>query len=116
MHRRFIALIPTAAGTDAALRPRFAARVRDIDGLEIAFEDVRVSVATFQNDLSQRRVHVLIYNQQTSDDLSRRLLNIAKQAKVPVVGVSETEPADHTYHEWIMQQLTALDQALASNK
>jgi zinc/manganese transport system substrate-binding protein len=73
-------------------------------------------IATFQDDLSQRRVRVLIYNKQTSDDLSRRLLGIAKQAKVPVVGVSETEPADHTYQEWMMQQLTALDQALASNK
>jgi zinc/manganese transport system substrate-binding protein len=73
-------------------------------------------IATFQDDLSQHRVHALIYNRQTSDDLSRRLLDIAKQGKVPVVGVSETEPADHTYQEWMMQQLTALDQALASTK
>jgi zinc/manganese transport system substrate-binding protein len=73
-------------------------------------------IATFQDDLTQRRVHALLYNKQTSDDLSRRLLDIAKKAKVPVVGVSETEPADHTYQEWMMQQLTALDQALNSTK
>jgi len=73
-------------------------------------------IAAFQDDLSQHRVHALIYNRQTSDDLSRHLLDIAKQGKVPVVGVSETEPADHTYQEWMMQQLTALDQALASTK
>jgi zinc/manganese transport system substrate-binding protein len=73
-------------------------------------------IARFQDDLKQRQVHVLIYNQQTSDDLTRRLLAIAQQAKVPVVGVSETEPADHTYQEWMLQQLTALDQALAAMK
>jgi zinc/manganese transport system substrate-binding protein len=73
-------------------------------------------IATFQDDLSQRRVHALLYNKQTSDDLSRRLLDIAKKANVPVVGVSETEPADHTYQEWMMQQLTALDQALNATK
>jgi zinc/manganese transport system substrate-binding protein len=73
-------------------------------------------IGAFQNDLKQRKVHVLLFNQQTTDDLSQRLLDIAKEAKVPVVGVTETEPADRSYQEWMLQQLTALDQALGANK
>ncbi|HVJ43610.1 MAG TPA: zinc ABC transporter substrate-binding protein [Dongiaceae bacterium] len=79
-------------------------------------EPSAVDIGAFQDDLAQRRVHVLIFNRQTSDDLSQRLLDIAKKAKVPVVGVSETEPADHTYQEWMLQQLTDLDQALTATK
>jgi zinc/manganese transport system substrate-binding protein len=73
-------------------------------------------IAAIQDDLSQRQVKVLIFNHQTSDDLSQRLLDIAKNAQVPVVGVSETEPADRSYQEWMLQQLNALDQALATGK
>lgn len=73
-------------------------------------------IGAFQDDLKQRKVHVLLFNQQTTDDLSQRLLHIAKEAKVPVVGVSETEPADRSYQEWMLQQLTALDQALSASK
>lgn len=79
-------------------------------------EPSATDIAAIQDDLNQRRVHALIYNQQTSDDLSRRLLDLASKAQIPVVGVSETEPADRSYQEWMLQQLTALDQALAGGK
>lgn len=73
-------------------------------------------IAAFHDDLEQRRVRALIYNWQTSDNLSQRLLGLAQNAQIPVVGVSETEPANQTYQEWMMQQLMTLDQALASSK
>lgn len=79
-------------------------------------EPSAADIAALQDDLSQHRVKVLIFNRQTSDDLSQRLLGIAKTAQVPVVGVSETEPADRSYQEWMLQQLDALDQALAAGK
>jgi asparagine synthase (glutamine-hydrolysing) len=46
MRHRFIALVRSPAKAD--LSARFADRVRAIDGLEMAFENARVSVATFQ--------------------------------------------------------------------
>jgi zinc/manganese transport system substrate-binding protein len=73
-------------------------------------------VAAMQDDLKQHRVAVLLYNQQTSDDLSQRLLDIAKASHVAVVGVTETEPADRSYQEWMLQQLAALDRALAASR
>ncbi|TXH38135.1 MAG: cation ABC transporter substrate-binding protein [Rhodospirillaceae bacterium] len=71
-------------------------------------------IAAFQDDLKNRRVKALIYNSQTSDDLTGRLLDLAKTSGIPVVGVTETEPADKTYQEWMLDQLTALEKALSS--
>jgi zinc/manganese transport system substrate-binding protein len=70
-------------------------------------------VAAFENDLRNRRVKVLLYNNQTSDELTGKMRAIAKAAGVPVVGVSETEPPGATYQDWMMAQLSALDAALS---
>ncbi len=69
-------------------------------------------IAAFENDLKSHRVRVLIYNDQTSDALTTRMKNLAKDNGIPVVGVSETEPPGVTYQDWMMRQLTALDAAL----
>ncbi len=74
----------------------------------------RVSdVVAFENDLRQRRVKALIYNSQATDSAARRLLRLAREAGVPVVGVTETEPPGKTYQAWMMDQLDALDRALS---
>ena len=70
-------------------------------------------IAAFEKDLRSRTVKVLFYNSQTSEALTERMRGIAKQAGVPIVGVTETEPPGKRYQEWMMSQLDALDQALA---
>ena len=70
-------------------------------------------VARFEDDLKGHKVKVMLYNSQADDQAVKRLVEIARAAKVPVVGVSETEPAGKTYQGWMMQQLDALDHALA---
>ncbi|HVZ02488.1 MAG TPA: metal ABC transporter solute-binding protein [Dongiaceae bacterium] len=70
-------------------------------------------VGEFENDLKNRQVRVLFYNNQTTDDLTKRLLDLAKSSHVPVVGVSETEPAGMNYQQWMMSQLNELEKALA---
>ncbi len=70
-------------------------------------------VAAFEDDLKNRRVKVLFYNSQVTDDLTSRLQKLAKDSKVPVVGVSETEPAGSNFQDWMLDQLVALDKALA---
>jgi zinc/manganese transport system substrate-binding protein len=71
-------------------------------------------VAAFENDLKSRAVRVLFYNNQVSDPTVERLLGIARDARIPVVGVSETEPLDKTYQAWMLGQLDALDDALSA--
>jgi len=69
-------------------------------------------IAAFENDLKQRKVKVLIYNAQVSEKLTERLRDIATKAKVPVVGVTETQPANVSFQDWMLGQLDALDKAL----
>jgi zinc/manganese transport system substrate-binding protein len=76
-------------------------------------EPAASDVAAFEDDLTQHRVKLLIYNSQASDPAAVRLLHLAQRAGVPVIGVTETEPAGKTYQRWMLDQLDALDRALA---
>ncbi len=55
----------------------------------------------------------MLYNAQASEPAVQRLVQMAKDQKIPVVGVSETEPAGVTYQQWMTDQLDALDKALS---
>jgi len=72
-------------------------------------------IAAFERDLRERRVHALIYNSQATEALTRRMLALAKDSKVPSVSVTETQPAGVTFQQWMMAQLDALEHALASS-
>jgi zinc/manganese transport system substrate-binding protein len=70
-------------------------------------------VAAFEDDLKGHKVKVMLYNAQASEPAVQRLVELAKAEKIPVVGVSETEPAGADYQQWMGSQLDALDHALA---
>ncbi len=69
-------------------------------------------VAAFENDLKDHKVKLLLYNKQVSEKLTERLLDIANKAKVPVVGVTETQPANVSFQDWMLGELDAVDKAL----
>ncbi|CAH2794844.1 MAG: Zinc ABC transporter, substrate-binding protein ZnuA [uncultured Paraburkholderia sp.] len=71
-------------------------------------------IAAFERDLREKRVRVLIYNSQATEALTKRMLKLAQQSKVPIMSVTETEPAGKTYQTWMLSQLDALGQALAA--
>jgi len=71
-------------------------------------------VAGFERDLRDHKVKAMLYNAQASDPAVQRLVQLAKDQKVPIVGVSETEPHNMTYQEWMISQLDALDKALSA--
>jgi zinc/manganese transport system substrate-binding protein len=73
-------------------------------------------IAAFENDLREHRVKVLINNTQVSEPVSQRLVAIAREAKVPVVGVTETLPPGEHFQDWVLSQLAALDHALGGAK
>ncbi|MDR0478548.1 MAG: zinc ABC transporter substrate-binding protein [Burkholderiaceae bacterium] len=79
-----------------------------------ATEASPADVAAFEDDLRRRRVRVLIYNRQADTPATRRMLRIAHDAHVPNISVSETEPPDQTYQQWMLSQLDALDKALGT--
>jgi zinc/manganese transport system substrate-binding protein len=73
-------------------------------------------VADFERDLTERKVKLLIYNSQVSEKLTERLRDIAGKSKVPVVGVTETMPANLSFQDWVLGELDAIDNALSGSK
>ncbi len=70
-------------------------------------------VAGIETDLREHRVRALLFNAQVTDASTQRLLGIARNAGVPVVGVSETLPAGEDYVGWMLAELGALEAALS---
>jgi zinc/manganese transport system substrate-binding protein len=69
-------------------------------------------VAAFERDLKTHKVRVLFYNKQASSKLVQHLVDIARAANIPVVGITETCPPDMTYQEWMRSELDATERAL----
>jgi zinc/manganese transport system substrate-binding protein len=69
-------------------------------------------VAAFENDLRKRKVKVLLYNKQVIGNLTNRLIDVARSANVAVVGITETEPADTSFSDWMLSELDELEKAL----
>ena len=73
------------------------------------------SVAAFEQQINQKQISVLIYNNQTATAVTTNLKQLATAQDIPVVGISETmEPPDTTFQNWQYAQLTALQSALSS--
>jgi zinc/manganese transport system substrate-binding protein len=72
-------------------------------------------LAAFETDLRKANVNVLLYNKQVTSNLSSRLINVARRANVPVVGITETAPANARYVDWMLSELSDLEQALQSS-
>lgn len=69
-------------------------------------------IAAFERDLRQHRVDLLIYNSQASDPIATRMERLAREAHIPVVGATETEPPGLNYQSWMMRALDAVGRAL----
>ena len=120
-----IAQIKTSyAGTPvAATEPVFGYmfEAMGLDVKEMAFQmsvmnDTEPSVsdvAAFEDDLKSRRIKLLIYNSQATDPLADKMSALAKEAGIPVVGATETQPEGKSYQEWMTSEIEAVGAALA---
>jgi zinc/manganese transport system substrate-binding protein len=59
-----------------------------------------------------RRVDVLVYNEQTAGSATDDVLAAAKAQGIPAVGVRETLPSGSSYIEWMNADLDAIEAAL----
>lgn len=73
-------------------------------------------IASYQSLLTTRKVKVLFYNSQVSDSITRNMQDLAKKNNIPVVGVTETMPANVTINQWLTQELNTTISALAKSK
>lgn len=71
------------------------------------------TVAEFHNLIAGRKIKVLVYNVQTSTNITEDLKRQATNNGIPVAGISETlQPLDATFQDWQGAQLLALQNAL----
>jgi len=67
----------------------------------------------FEKSLTPKTVKILFYNQQVTDPTTERLKKLAIQSAVPIVGVTETQPADcKTYVDWMLREIKSTETAL----
>ena len=70
-------------------------------------------IATFQNQIQNHSIKLLVYNTQTVTSLTEQLKTMAQQNNIPIVGVSETMPVGaQTFQGWQASELQLLLQAL----
>jgi zinc/manganese transport system substrate-binding protein len=72
-------------------------------------------IAAFETDLKQRRVRLMVFNNQAGGPTVERLVAMAKEQKIPVVGITETMPEGKNYQDWMLGQLDAVQKALAGS-
>ena len=86
------------------------------DGFQLAvMNDTEPSpsqVAAFEKSLKDRTVKILFYNSQVRDTATTRLLKLAEDNKVAIIGVTETEPGGETIQTWFKGQLDAIRKML----
>lgn len=96
----------------------------DALGLRMSNEDFQTAImnetepsakdiAAVVDDIRDHKVKVLVYNTQVTDAMTEQLLGAAREANVPVVGVTETVPEGMSYADWMIGQLESLEKALA---
>jgi len=126
LNEKIAAIGKTYAGTPvAATEPVFGymaaalkLRMRD-ERFQVAVmndtEPGARELAAFEQDLKSRRVRVLFFNKQATNNLVGHLLALARASRIPVVGVTETGPPGLSYQAWMQGELDATAQALAGS-
>jgi zinc/manganese transport system substrate-binding protein len=69
-------------------------------------------VARFEADLKSKNLKLLVFNKQAASPLVEKMVTLAKANAIPVVGVTETEPQDRTYQQWLSEEVSATAAAL----
>ncbi len=69
--------------------------------------------AAANDQINNKEIKVLIYNNQTVTPVTTNLLNAARAHGIPIVPVTETMPSGATYQSWMLGELDALEKGLA---
>jgi zinc/manganese transport system substrate-binding protein len=123
LHARIDALKTRLAGTPVtATEPVFGYMAEALglkmqnDAFQTAImnetEPSAEAIASMEQDIKQGRVKAIFYNAQVEDPLTQHLAEVAKSAGVPLVSITETEPAGQTFTQWMLGELDATAKAL----
>lgn len=65
-------------------------------------------IKALQTDIKQQRIAFFVENKQSSDQVVKNLVQLAKRHQVPVLKVTETLPQGLNYQQWMLQQYQQL--------
>jgi zinc/manganese transport system substrate-binding protein len=72
------------------------------------------SVAAFGDLISKKQARVLVYNRQTSTEVTTNVRKLAASHGIPLVAVTETiQPSPRSYEDWFGSELVDLEDALS---
>lgn len=98
----------SAAGLSVKTPEGFAKSIEDGDDPSPA------DTTTMDDLMTNKAIRVLLYNSQATSPVTEHAKDLAKQAGIPVIGVTETLPTNEkTYQSWQADQLKQLENALA---
>jgi zinc/manganese transport system substrate-binding protein len=100
-----------AARLDVKTPPGFARAVED------GFDPSAADTLAMRRLITDHDITVLLYNVQTVTPVTTQMRTLARQHRIPVVGVSETMPAGATtFQQWQESQLVKLLHALREGR
>jgi zinc/manganese transport system substrate-binding protein len=70
------------------------------------------SIAQIQRDMKEKKIKLFINNTQAESPTVKNFVDQAQSSNIPVVGVTETEPAGKNYLQWMMDQLNEVEKGL----
>lgn len=79
-----------------------------MNGTDPSPQNVKIQDELF----NEKKVKVFVYNQQAIDDITTNLLKLSKSNNIPIVGVYETMPSNHTYQTWMEDETKNILKAL----
>ena len=88
------------------INPKFA------KAIEEESDPAPMDMANLQNALSSKQVKLFVQNIQADSPTVKNMVNLSQKNHIPVVHVTETEPAGKTYLQWMTDQLNEVKQAL----
>lgn len=94
------------AGLSVATPPGFASAIEDGNDPSPA------DTLAMDNLITDHGVKVLLYNAQTTSPVTQHVRDLAQAAGIPVIGVTETLPANENYQSWQLDQVNELLKAL----
>jgi zinc/manganese transport system substrate-binding protein len=88
--------------------PKFAQAVEDGN------DPSAMDIATVENDIRSKQIAFFVYNTQTDMPTVANLAKLAQENGIPVVQVTETQPAGKNYLQWMSDELDQVAQVLAN--
>jgi zinc/manganese transport system substrate-binding protein len=71
------------------------------------------SVVKFEELLKDKKIQLLVYNEQTVTPITETIKKLAANAGIPVVGITETiQPPDVAFQDWMNAELIMIENAL----